>query len=431
MVKEDEVVVTKKVDLHQLHLVTHQKIDLAEQKKSITEREVYLIAKEFFKDLLELNYEFTHDELIDELRKTYLDKESFDKLENFILLMGQIEYSKRKFSQEELKVMLKEMRGLVDHLIQHHQKKMSFFDKIILSINPKHKKTLDYETSSLKQLEEKIDTEEEIVDEKLIESLRKLITDAEKQQDKQKAKAIYEEVKKTYDLLNNTEKKHIYSELVHAAELIKQMPETSSFSKGKNEEKSNEFEKDEEDNKSGETLQDKEKNLVKKEPSKKKEKKIEQKEKDVLDKTKEITNKNSTEKKEKASKENVPSNIAKKSKEEKEEIASSLIKEPLFEEPEEEIKEEPTTSKKDMNMWTADHDEQFPEITKDSPFTKEDEIVPEEVKEENDEKEDIMQLIPDLPEEESEKETIILKPKAIKEEKQENKKKGKSKQRKS
>jgi hypothetical protein len=214
----------KKIDLQELHHVTHQKISFAKRKKSLSEREVYLIAKEFFQDLLKLNYEFTHDELIEELRKTYLDKESFAKLESFILLLGQMEYSKKEFTQEELKVMLEEMKVIVDKLIHHHHKKKTIVEKIITLLYPQRKKEFDFETSALEKLEEKIIKEEEVIDKKIIKEMETLIEKATTQPTRERAKEMYEDIKQLYDSLDKKEQKHIHPQLVKAAEAIKSLP---------------------------------------------------------------------------------------------------------------------------------------------------------------------------------------------------------------
>ena len=120
--------------------------------------------------------------------------------------------------------MLEEMKDIVDHLIKHHHKELSFMGKILMTINPHRKKDFDYETTALEKLEEEIVAEEEIVDEELIDSLRKLITDAVQQTDKEKAKVIFKEIKKMYEVLEDAEKRKIYPELNKASQTIKQLP---------------------------------------------------------------------------------------------------------------------------------------------------------------------------------------------------------------
>ncbi len=373
MAKEVEVAVAKKVDLHQLHLATHQKINFASKKNSLSEKEVYLIAKEFFKDLLELNYEFTHDELIEELRKTYLDKDSFAKLENFILLIGQMEYSKKQFSQEELKVMLEEMKDIVDHLIQHHQRKRSFMEKLLLAVSPKHKGDEDYETSSLEKLEEEIVAEEEIVDEELIESLRKLINEALKQKEPDKAKAIYLEVKKMYEVLGNAEKKHIYPELLEAAEKIKSLAKKTTTQPEKITSPEEEHKQILDEN-TVESEMALEENIQ--EDDKDKEQEI------IETKTEEKETEKQEEPKEKPEKE-VETEI-------KEPVEEKII-EPVPEEPSEPLFAETENTKdsrneKEDSSWTNDHENMFPEAKKTSRFAKSDEEILGKVEETKKEK---------------------------------------------
>jgi len=325
----------KKIDLQELHHVTHQKISFAKRKKSLSEREVYLIAKEFFQDLLKLNYEFTHDELIEELRKTYLDKESFTKLESFIMLLGQMEFSKKEFTQEELKVMLEEMKVIVDKLIHHHHKKKTIIEKIITLLYPQRKKEFDFETSALEKLEEKIIKEEEVIDKKIIKEMETLIEKATTQPTRERAKEMYEDIKQLYDSLDKKEQKHIHPQLVKAAEAIKALPTRQEQSTTTTKE----------DAKPAPTLTPK---TIKTKQHKKEVKKKE----DAKQKTPTTNLKIDK---------NIQETLNKKEEEKKEEVIENLSK-------------ETTTAKEKTAPWTMDQEENFLAPTKkESDFAKDQE----------------------------------------------------------
>lgn len=125
--KEDEQKAKTKQELHK---ATHKKLNYISSKARINQKELYSIVKQFFEELLELHYEFSHEELIEELKKTFIEREKYESVVTFLKKIGQIEFTKKEFSQEELRDLLEEMHLLLDQLIHQEERKKSFKEKL-------------------------------------------------------------------------------------------------------------------------------------------------------------------------------------------------------------------------------------------------------------------------------------------------------------
>lgn len=93
-------------------------MDYLLSKRSLQDVEVYTIIKEFFKEYLQENYEFTFEELKDELKKTYIDKDLKLKIFDLLDRFSTIEYKDEEIPQEVLKDILEEFSSLIDSLIK-------------------------------------------------------------------------------------------------------------------------------------------------------------------------------------------------------------------------------------------------------------------------------------------------------------------------
>lgn len=109
--------VKKARDLKSLKNKVDQQIKYLYSKVTLTPEEIYTITKNFFGKLLDINYEFSHEELIEELNKTYIDIELKKYISKFIEGIGKIEYNSTiVFSTQELKVLLEQFQQIVDKL---------------------------------------------------------------------------------------------------------------------------------------------------------------------------------------------------------------------------------------------------------------------------------------------------------------------------
>ena len=214
----------KSVDYINLHAVTHQKINYIISKAHINQADVYYTAKEFFQGLLQLDYEFTHEELLEEFEKTYLDRKTHDKLKDFIKTVGQMEYSTKQFSQKELKVLLEDMRAIINSLLSHHKRKQSLTDKLRSFFFPKQYKIDDI--TAFEELQSKVDAEEAIIDSEIqageTNAVEKLISDIYQAKDVTGAKIKYRQAIQYYNTLNEQEQKQLYVKLMDAYTYIQQ-----------------------------------------------------------------------------------------------------------------------------------------------------------------------------------------------------------------
>jgi hypothetical protein len=251
-----------------LHKQIHHKILHAKTRARITDRDVYLLSKDFFTQLLDLDYEFTHEELIDELKKTYMEKKDLKQAIAFITQMGKMEFTSNEFSHEELKEMLNELHEILNHLV-HDEEEIGWFEKIKTKFHKKHEEKAEKIEEIKEEIEiipEKIETEEESteatekdtikisneeiipemkveeeipkinkevkttktpikketkppIEKKLnnkehIEKLKDCLKKVKKEKNEDKKKGIYQEAVKTYELLDEKTKINYYDNLL-------------------------------------------------------------------------------------------------------------------------------------------------------------------------------------------------------------------------
>ncbi len=186
--------VKKPKDLKNLKLKTNQQIKYLYEKATLSEEEVYTITKDFFSKILELEYEFSHEELLDELNKTYLDSQVKEHIDTFVRNIGRIEYnSSISFSLEELKKHLEELQEIADKLIleetKQNSKGFSLFSRT--------------QTKNLGELIEEIKVESKL----------------------EKAKELYQEALKQYNEMSEKDQQFYYERLQEAFKHLKSSAE--------------------------------------------------------------------------------------------------------------------------------------------------------------------------------------------------------------
>ena len=98
-------------------------------KQIIKDQEIYNLIKDFFKEFLHIDYEFTREELAEELKKVYLDKNSRQKIDALFEKVFKIQYSDENLSEKELRLILSDFDKLLRMLLPTHKKK-SMFQKL-------------------------------------------------------------------------------------------------------------------------------------------------------------------------------------------------------------------------------------------------------------------------------------------------------------
>ena len=142
---EEAKVVNKLV----LKRAVEHKIKVISEKAFISEREVYELIRSFFKKYINVDYEFTSEELFKELKKIYLPAELQEGITNLFAKVSEMEHLSRPFSKEELITVLTEFKAVVDGLIGSHYEQKGVIGKLsdaFHSSGKDHKKVLDEAT---------------------------------------------------------------------------------------------------------------------------------------------------------------------------------------------------------------------------------------------------------------------------------------------
>ena len=182
------------------------KIKHALSKHHINQKEVYTITKEFFKEYLDLEYEFTHEELLEELQKIYLDKEHQKIISSFVTTIGLLEYTDKTFSQEELQLLFTQLQEIITLLIKHHST-TSWFDKVLLKIGINKQTQTSIEEEQLEKQQE----------------LFKLLRKVDDENNIEKAKELYSESLEYYNSLPKKDQKKYYDQLMNTYNKLQQV----------------------------------------------------------------------------------------------------------------------------------------------------------------------------------------------------------------
>ncbi|MCD6590227.1 hypothetical protein J7K74_03525 [Candidatus Woesearchaeota archaeon] len=198
-----------------------EKIDFLLTKKIVTEEELYHFVKEFFKRYLHIDYEFTYEELEEELAKVFIDEDTREMLDKFLEEVSFIEFSDLKFTSEEIKELLKTFALIIDIIIPEELPPGSPGRALIERI--KKEKALEMDGVVMNKKEEK----GEILFEEEKEALKMFREELNKasiaiaSNNNKEARDRYMKALKIYDsLLSIEEKKKVYKELRDLYEAI-------------------------------------------------------------------------------------------------------------------------------------------------------------------------------------------------------------------
>ena len=199
-----------------LKKAVYKKMDHLMGKAFISEREVYDLVRSFFKKHLTIDYEFTREELMKELKKIYLSPDLQDKVQNLLIDVSQIEHTSKNFTKEELAEILADFRDVVDGLIvSHYQQERSFFkrfkDNLHKMFSSQHKKILEAEEGVFEE------------DERSVVKMNMLLDDAKRMLDVnlEKAKDTYKELIIIYNALPLHKKKAYYTAVQDLYNMVK------------------------------------------------------------------------------------------------------------------------------------------------------------------------------------------------------------------
>ena len=149
----------------------NKKIDYYLSKTTFDELDLYYLVKDFFREFLELKYEFSLEELKKELDKVFLEKSNTDSILAFIDKIKTIEYETTTFEAETLTKMMKEFSLIVDTLTSYvaTKKKKGFFSSLF---GKKEKQVFDEKVPLAPVIEKKsVKEEKQEVEEPMFEDI--------------------------------------------------------------------------------------------------------------------------------------------------------------------------------------------------------------------------------------------------------------------
>lgn len=176
-------------------------------KGHLAEREVYELVKFFFQEYLHKHYEFTVDELREELEKVYLTNQARARVEAFLSAVEAMEYDQKIATTDELKTLLRRFEDVADLLIVAEQRRESFLSRLLRLGRGSKRSNLDTRLGQSNTLGEGL------------AQLRRHV----EQEDKEAAIKAYKEVMGLYERASMQEKQSIYPELAQAYEQVRKL----------------------------------------------------------------------------------------------------------------------------------------------------------------------------------------------------------------
>jgi hypothetical protein len=182
--------------------VSHKVKQLSE-KAVITDREVYDLIRGFFKKYISIDYEFTSEELIKEMRKVYLPGDLHKRVSLLLSAVSEMEHLSREFSKIELLHILQEFNSIVNDMITTHYEDKGFLKKIAdwlhLGVSKEPESALDPN----RLLSE---------NERIVVKMNMLLDNGRRFADKnpELAKKCYHELRQMYESLDHEKKKAYY-----------------------------------------------------------------------------------------------------------------------------------------------------------------------------------------------------------------------------
>jgi hypothetical protein len=197
-----------------LKRAVEHKINVISEKAFISEKEVYELIRGFFKKYINIDYEFTSEELLKEMKKIYLPNALQEKVKSILERISEIEHVSRTFTKPELIAILNDFKTVVDEIIVVHYDSKGFAkklgDALHLGFSKKHETVLDEAT--LLNENERIVVKMNV----LLDNARRL---AEK--DSSEAKKSYLELMNLYNSLDDQKKMAYYKPVSELYALLK------------------------------------------------------------------------------------------------------------------------------------------------------------------------------------------------------------------
>ncbi len=166
---------------------------------------MYNTVKDFFKEYIESDYEFTTGELVSELEKTFVELETRKKLAPFLEKIKVIEYKDNPYTEEQVRELFKEFDEIVTSLVRNYGKKKrkGFFARLFGKkeetppVKEEHLPEKQTETKETTPVEEQPETQEEKTgetEEKPIEETPPEKTEEEQKEEKAENESLDEDL---------------------------------------------------------------------------------------------------------------------------------------------------------------------------------------------------------------------------------------------
>ncbi|HEY9705541.1 MAG TPA: hypothetical protein V6C58_24095, partial [Allocoleopsis sp.] len=168
-------------------------------KDPIGQDELYIFVRKFFGEYLKLDYEFTYEELSQELNKAFIKPKAKERIDNFLLRLSESEYlEESSLGTVEINYYLTELNDIIKEIIyeEHSIIPESSIIKKVLNINGS---------------EENISEINSMIDEAIFHINKGNIDGAKK---------TYENIMKNYDALSKSDKKKIVDKVTDIYEKI-------------------------------------------------------------------------------------------------------------------------------------------------------------------------------------------------------------------
>jgi hypothetical protein len=118
--------------LDELRRDTLRKIDFLVKKTVIEYHDVYHLVREFFMEFLERRYQFTINELRQEIKHVYIPATVRQSISRVLQELEAAEYATVHFPKAKLVAILLEFRGIVEQLVHVHTVKPSLWQRLML-----------------------------------------------------------------------------------------------------------------------------------------------------------------------------------------------------------------------------------------------------------------------------------------------------------
>jgi hypothetical protein len=191
---------------------------LSKKSKEDNSIQFFHLVRQFFADMFKIRYEFTFEELDEELKRKKISKELKEKITIFLKKISAVEYSDEKLSDNELKKLYDEFLRLFRKLTSDEgeikdktTKKLFGFLKIPAGNKQKeNKKSLSFITALFSKFKIRLGKSRlEQIHDMLIKALDLINKD-----DFKESRRLYVKIKRKYDSLNVKEKEEVYDDIM-------------------------------------------------------------------------------------------------------------------------------------------------------------------------------------------------------------------------